>query len=334
MKTRLMVPALLGLVLYGLLTYAASTIDLSGQWEMVLPDGRVYARLNLNQNGDRVSGTVCYDKGSAKVDGRISGSEAILSIIYDNADVLTEWYPRKVAEQVVGLTAIWKLALKPGATAYSGPFQGMGLEWNSSERVTSRLDARTPGVEQRYPPTQRTLRRIGAGPETVPALPVLDTSTIPTALPPSQAETVVLKPGQIWAAAVTGRSSLELWARIPVNKTAGAAYILEVQVNCRSVASPLRNKGARFKLADGRSFDYLDANQKSWALFHSPDYAANNSPAGGGYQVLSDPGQAYRYVWDVSALTGGAAQMVVTLRHSGQSLGQSLSLPIEVKISR
>jgi hypothetical protein len=119
MKTRLMVPALLGLVLYGLLTYAASTIDLSGQWEMVLPDGRVYARLNLNQNGDRVSGTVRYDKGSAKVDGRISGSEAILSIIYDNADVLTVWYPRKVAEQAVGLTAIWKLALKPGATAYS-----------------------------------------------------------------------------------------------------------------------------------------------------------------------------------------------------------------------
>jgi hypothetical protein len=156
---------LFGLMLLALILQHTSPVlaaDLSGQWEMVLSDGQVYSRLDLSQNNDQVTGTATYKKGSARVSGRISGNEALLNIIFDNADVLTEWCDRKIAEQVVGLTSAWKITLNAGTTQWHGPFQGFGLEWNSSQQVTARYDANTPGVERRYPPTERILRRIGS----------------------------------------------------------------------------------------------------------------------------------------------------------------------------
>jgi hypothetical protein len=159
---------LFGLMLLAFILHHISPVlaaDLSGQWEMVLSDGQVYARFDLSQNKDQVTGTATYKKGSARVSGRVSGNETLLNIVFDNVDVLTEWYDRKIAEQVVGLTAAWRITPKAGTTQWHGPFQGMALDWNSAQQVTSRFDANTPGVERRYPPTERSLRRIGAVPD-------------------------------------------------------------------------------------------------------------------------------------------------------------------------
>jgi hypothetical protein len=143
----------------------ASAADLSGQWEMVLSsNGQISARLDLAQSGDHVTGTAHYPNGPARVDGRVSGSEAALYLIFESADTLTQWYPRKVAEQAVGLTALWKLALTPGGSEWSGPFQGMSLNWNGSEQIISRYDVKGPNTAPAPSPTERNLRRVGAAP--------------------------------------------------------------------------------------------------------------------------------------------------------------------------
>ena len=74
----------------------------------------------------------------------------------------------------------------------------------------------------------------------------------------------------------------------------------------------LLNKGQTFKYNDGRTFNYKLGN--AWILFYSPDYSANNSSAGGGYQVLTNPGQAYRYSWDISSITAGKEQTNITIK--------------------
>src|SRR3989344_3756403 len=122
-----------------------------------------------------------------------------------------------------------------------------------------------------------------------------------------------LSPGQSWKGTIPAASKLSLEGRIVYARPAGANYLLELNINGKPVTSQLVNKGQSFKYQDGRTFAYKSGND--WMLFYSADMSANNSAAGGGYQVMTDPGQAYRYSWDVSALSRGSGQMDVEIKN-------------------
>ncbi|MFA6006284.1 MAG: hypothetical protein WC764_00960 [Candidatus Paceibacterota bacterium] len=129
-----------------------------------------------------------------------------------------------------------------------------------------------------------------------------------------------------WSGTVPATSVLSLLGRIDYNKPAGANYPLEVYVNGKVVTSALMNKGASFTYKDGRNFPYLSG--KAWMLFYSADLSANNSSAGGGYQVTTDPGQAYIYKWNIASIVGSAATMDLKLVNNGNTVGK----PIVVKV--
>ncbi len=139
----------------------ALAADLSGQWVMLLSGAdKPYARLDLSQKGDRISGSARYEKGPARVDGRVSDGEANLTIFFEDPETLTQWYPRKVAEQAAGITASWRLSPEPGGERWSGPFQGSSINWDGSERILSRY----PGSAPAPATSQRVLSRVGPPP--------------------------------------------------------------------------------------------------------------------------------------------------------------------------
>jgi hypothetical protein len=124
---------------------------------------------------------------------------------------------------------------------------------------------------------------------------------------------ISIAPGQSWKGTIPASSKLSLEGRIVYEKPAGANYVLELIVNGKPVISPLVNKGQSFKYQDGRTFAYRSGN--NWILFYSADLSANNSTAGGGYRVMTDPGEAYRYSWDISSLLNGSSQMDVEIKN-------------------
>jgi hypothetical protein len=156
----------------------------------------------------------------------------------------------------------------------------------------------------------------------------------PTQLPPTQPppttpvtqlpSEITLAAGESWERELPASRTLELFARIAYEKVAGANVPFEVWVNGQRVTSPLVNKRPSFTFADGRSFPYYDASVPGWLLFYSADFTANNTAAGGGYQVSTDAGQAYRYVWDVSSLVGSGRTMRVRLVNNGRAVGRSI----------
>ncbi len=125
-----------------------------------------------------------------------------------------------------------------------------------------------------------------------------------------------------WTGTLPSVSSLRIAGRIEYEKPAGANYTVEIFVNDKPVSSPLSNKGASFTYKDGRTFPYQSGN--SWMLFYSNDFSANNSASGGGYQVVTDPGQAYLYRWDISALVGNSKTMKLTIKNNGKALGKPI----------
>jgi len=129
-----------------------------------------------------------------------------------------------------------------------------------------------------------------------------------------------------WTVSVQSTNILRLAARIDYDKPAGGNYPLEISVNDQPLTASLLNKGASFTYKDGRNFSYQSGN--AWMLFYSQNFSANNSSAGGGYQVVTDPGQAYLYKWDISSLVGGASSMKLVIKNNGNSVGK----PIVIRI--
>jgi hypothetical protein len=126
---------------------------------------------------------------------------------------------------------------------------------------------------------------------------------------------IVINSGEVWEGDIPASSVLDLQARLNYAKPAGSNFALDISVNGHRVESPLLNKAAQYKYQDGRTFPYSDMAKGGWMVFYSPDFSANNSAAGGGYQVLTDPGEAYHYRWNVSAFAGGGKTMHVRIRH-------------------
>ncbi|HEY4526017.1 MAG TPA: hypothetical protein VJL32_02900, partial [Candidatus Paceibacterota bacterium] len=131
----------------------------------------------------------------------------------------------------------------------------------------------------------------------------------------AQNQDVTIKPGESWTGSIPKSSTLSLEGRIIYSKPAGANYVLQISVNGNTVTSPLTNKGQSFQYKDGRTFDYKLGS--SWLLFYGPDYSSDNSSAGGGYQVMTDPGQAYHYSWNISSLIGSNPLMDVVIKNVG-----------------
>jgi hypothetical protein len=179
-----------------------------------------------------------------------------------------------------------------------------------------------------------TVRTVRAG-EAVVVLPGIGVST-PQPLPearlrplirPTMIGSRVLKPGGEVRATPRLGGLLMVEARMVASRPAGAAYALEIGVGGTPLVSPLLNKSAAARLADGRSFEYRDPLWGRWLVFSSPDFGANNGPAGGVYQVTSDPGQAYRYLWDVPRASPGE-RVDLRLRNAHETL------PMAVRVYR
>lgn len=128
---------------------------------------------------------------------------------------------------------------------------------------------------------------------------------------------IVINPGATWEGDLRASRTLDLLARLQYANVAGANRCLDISVNRQRLAGPLLNKASQFTIGDGRSFPYFDGS--AWALFYSPDFSANNTPGAGRYQVVTNPGEAYRYRWDISALIGSAATMHVRIVNTNKA---------------
>lgn len=157
----------------------------------------------------------------------------------------------------------------------------------------------------------------------------------PTITPPPPAadgltQEITLAPGTVREVMLPATWTLDLLARIDYSNVAGANFGLDVSVNGHRLSSALLNKVPYFQYADGRTFSYYDdkAGAPGWLVFYSPNFTANNTQAGGGYQVMTNPGQAYRYQWDISSLSGGASTVRVSLRNNSRTANS----PIVVRL--
>lgn len=196
------------------------------------------------------------------------------------------------------------------------------------------LDSSTPGAAGQATLTVRLLDRpkIAGGSAILTVVPAAasvtqgggTTRTLPPARPtdprtdPGKIATIpseiVLNPGEAWEGDLPLSRILDLQARLNYHIVAGANYALNVWVNGQRLTGPLLNKAAQFTYKDGRTFPYQRA--EGWLVLYSPDFNANNGTAGGGYQVMTDPGEAYRYRWDLSAVAGAGPTMHVRIVHS------------------
>jgi len=157
--------------------------------------------------------------------------------------------------------------------------------------------------------------RITTGPR--PSLPsgLTDSSGEAAPRPSVESGGLTLARTESWSRNFSRRRYLEIEARLDYNIPAGGAYAMEILLNGQPLSRPLDNKGSDFRYADGRGFDYFksDAGAGAWLVFYSPDFLSNNGAAGGGYQVLTDPGQAYVYRWDLAKISTAAGDDSIRL---------------------
>jgi hypothetical protein len=163
-------------------------------------------------------------------------------------------------------------------------------------------------------------------------------------------EEITIPKDSVWEGVLPAGKTLEMFGRIDYRIAGGGQWLMELSVNGKPMTSALLNKNATFKYADGRSFPYFSkgggsgqtsfnggkpytyylTESPAWMLFYAPDYQTDNTSAGGGYKVVTNPGQAHRYVWDISSLIGGADTVTVKIRNNGRVGPQTL--PIMVKL--
>lgn len=136
----------------------------------------------------------------------------------------------------------------------------------------------------------------------------------------------ILAGGEEWRMRIRAGGPLVLDARVPWNIPAGATNALELSVDGQIVTWPLSNKGPDVTYADGRTFPYLDAKTGHWSVLYSPDFSANNGPGGGDYRVVSRPGQAYRYAWEIPRPASGSESVELRIRNALPNV------PMEVRL--
>ncbi len=135
---------------------------------------------------------------------------------------------------------------------------------------------------------------------------------------------ISLAPGETWEGEVRAAPLFEIMARIQWEHVMGMEAVLEVRINGQPVSGGLVNKNESFRLADGRRFPYYDKTAHAWTLFFSPDFSSNESSDAGDYEVVTDPGEAYRFRW-ITGVSGGAP-MKISFKHNGR-----VELPIIIQ---
>lgn len=233
----------------------------------------------------------------------------------------------------------------PSGTVSSGSFARV-LSDLSANRIAAisvvegeaRVRERTTGREQRVGAGQFVVVLPGVGvtpPRPIPSAR-LSTMRPPAPVRPGTStvrpgtltrNAIALAPGDTWTGTLQLEGTLALEGRLLWEKPAGGNYVLEVAVNGHRVTDPVLNKMSPMRYADGRNYPYREPNTARWLLFYSHDYAANNGPAGGGYEVKTDPGQAYRYVWNVAPMMGGNPVAQVQFTNSSNP-----PVPIELRL--
>jgi hypothetical protein len=157
----------------------------------------------------------------------------------------------------------------------------------------------------------------GAIPAAGQTLPTLTPTPAPSCSPPEQ---VTLQPGESLSDRFTGADQgpvlLSLEARVEACSAGGSVPLMTVTVNgWRVEERMLVNKPPTYTLANRWSnAPYFvtgpDAPETAWAVFYSPDFESHNQP-GFPYQVLE--GDAYRYVFDITALVLPGQTNAVTI---------------------
>jgi len=162
-------------------------------------------------------------------------------------------------------------------------------------------------------------------------------------------EITILK-NSSWEGIMPSAKTLELFGRVDYSKAAGGQWLMEISINGQPITNALSNKSKTFKYSDGRafpyyssgggsgqtsftdgrSFTYYKTQDPAWMLFYAPDLDTDNTSSGGGYRVMTDMGQAHRYVWDISSLIGDSPTMTVKISNNG--FVGSQTLPIIVKM--
>lgn len=167
----------------------------------------------------------------------------------------------------------------------------------------------------------------GQGVLVVPGVGVSGPKALATALPLIAFRGAkVLTAGEQWSGQLRLESLLVLESRLLADRPAGAAYALEVEIDGHRLMEPLKNKAGVVRLADERAFEYRNETAGRWLTFFSPDFRQNNLDAAGPYRAVTDPGQAYRYVWDISKYLTSANVVPVTFRNGLAPGGASLEV--------
>lgn len=157
--------------------------------------------------------------------------------------------------------------------------------------------------------------------QTSPAAGGNEPGASPGAKSQKQEKIITLKPGEKWEGTCVSAKYLTVQARLNNHIPAGAQYSMAIMLKGKPLALSLKNKAQKYQFADGRSFHYYDQKSQAWMVFYSPDFSSNNGPEGGGYQVMTDRGQAYLYRWDISSLApSGTMHLVITNTNSNYTL--------------
>jgi hypothetical protein len=102
-----------------------------------------------------------------------------------------------------------------------------------------------------------------------------------------------------------------------------------VYVNSQIIRQAVTNRSMQPIFGNGAQGKLFDTDTNAWSLLLSPDFTTANTAVAGDFQVTSDPGQAYRYVWNVTTQKGSGATMSVRFDNQGQGPQQ---LPLIVKV--
>lgn len=148
-----------------------------------------------------------------------------------------------------------------------------------------------------------------------------------SAVTPVPAE-IVLRPGQVWEGDLPVSAILDLQMRLQYDKLAGSSFALDIMINGQRLTSPLLNKAPQYTYRDGRTFPYYSPTQPGWMVFYSPDFSGNNGDPTSGYRVMTNPGEAYHYRWNIAALAGKGPTMHVRLANTIGSTSSSLVIRI------
>ena len=138
-------------------THSQTVINVEGKWEYDVRGEKRF--LDLKQSGNNVYGFLHYPEGVAMVNGEIKGDEVILTVTYNDPNLIARWIPRKTAKQAVGIKSIFKLTPSSDPGKMEGLFYSWHVYWDSNKDLTKKYDALQSGNPSNDKPSRYILVR-------------------------------------------------------------------------------------------------------------------------------------------------------------------------------